>query len=390
MLKPIRLPEPKFTSPLVISIWELEKLRYDGFEATTPPWLFFDLKQIMHLLESVLSVRIEGNRTTLYSAVEDVIEGQKPTSDEQVIEWRNVQKAIEFIEQNAKQRKIDRAFLSELHKIVVADLSPSNEGSRSPGVFRRGKVKIDKSAYSPPDPVQVTELMDELFEFIDSEIAGNQDLLVTAIAHHRFEAIHPFDNGNGRTGRLLTYAMLTKQRFIDTDGLRLLNPSAIFGVDRRHYFQMLSSADTGTDDGLLGWCEYVVNGIKAEVSRIDKLMDFEFVKRLILGPSIKNATEKGILSKKEKGILEIAIEKERYFQAGDVMHLYGASQSARTMTSRALKKMRDQNLILALPNKKQQYVPRFFNNLLLRGVMQQLNEQKVLPLSFSASDLDKE
>src|SRR3989344_1518313 len=124
-MQKIYVPEPKFKSELAASIFELEKLRYGGFNPTTPHWLFFDLKQIMQLLESVLSVRIEGNRTTLYNAVEDVIEGQKPTSDEQVIEWRNVQKAIDFIEQNAHQTEVNRAFLSELHKIVVRDLSPS-------------------------------------------------------------------------------------------------------------------------------------------------------------------------------------------------------------------------------------------------------------------------
>lgn len=388
MLKPIKLPQPTWDSDLAHSIHELERLRYGGFNATTPPWLFFDLKQIMQLLESVLSVRIEGNRTTLYNAVEDVIDGQKPTSDEQTVEWRNVQKAILFIEQNVRDSKLNRAFLSELHKIVVTDLSPSKEGSRAPGKYRSGDVKIQLSNYIPPTPTQVPALMDELFQFIQEKRHDSQDLLVTATSHHRFEAIHPFDNGNGRTGRLFTYAMLTKQGYIDTDGSRLLNPSSIFGIERQRYFNMLSKADSGTEKGLLTWSSYLVKGIRTEVSRIDKLMDLSFVKRNILEPAIKNAADKGILNEKEESVLRIAIEKDNYFQAKDVMQLYGADQSARTMTSRLLHKMKEQKLISVLPGKKQQYVPRFFNNALLRGVMQQLQEQKILPLPFSVTMSD--
>lgn len=382
----LMIPEPKFKSELVSSIVQLERLKYGGFVSTTPPWLFFDIKQIMQVVESVLSVRIEGNRTTLYNAVEDVIEGQKPTSDEQIIEWRNVQKAIEFIEQNVRKAPIDRAFLSELHKIVVSGLSPSKEGSRSPGQYRKGNVSILKSKYIPPEHTQVPVIMEELINFIQKERPGHEDLLVTAVVHHRFEMIHPFDNGNGRTGRLLTYAMLTKQGFIDDEGLRLLNPSAIFGIDRDKYFNMLSIADKGTQSGLLKWCEYVVEGIKSEIERIDKLMDFKFVKTCILEPAINNAREKGIINEKEEEILKIAIEKEDYFQAGDVVQLYGADQSARSMTSRVLRKMKSQNLVSVLPGKKQQYVPRFFNNYLLRGVIQQLDEQKILPINFGPGE----
>lgn len=57
---------PDFTSPLMDVMLELNHLRRFRLEGTTPPWLFFQLKAIFHLLESIGSARIEGNRTTRF------------------------------------------------------------------------------------------------------------------------------------------------------------------------------------------------------------------------------------------------------------------------------------------------------------------------------------
>jgi Fic family protein len=258
-MKPITLPHPDFKSHLTQLIFDLEHLRDLDLNGTTPPWLFFDLKDIMHQLESLTSARIEGNRTTIMSVVENVIEGSKPTHDESLVELRNIQKAIRFIEDNVSDAKIDRAFICELQKIVVKDLT--GDGSRYSGVYRPGEVEITNSKHTPPSHLLVPGLMDELIDFINNPIEPQYDLIKTAIAHHRFTAIHPFDNGNGRTVRLLTYSMLTKQRFIDNQGFRLLNPSAVFCMDRQKYYNMLALADKGGDGNILAWCEYVLEGI---------------------------------------------------------------------------------------------------------------------------------
>ena len=70
--------------------------------------------------------------------------------------------------------------------------------------------------------------MQDLCSYIESKSENKTDIIKIAIAHHRLAAIHPFDNGNGRTARLLTYAMLVKLRFIDKTKRTILNPSAIF------------------------------------------------------------------------------------------------------------------------------------------------------------------
>ena len=370
---------PRFNSELTTVLFDLERLRYQDIEGTTPPWLFFDLKEIMHLLESIASARIEGNRTTLVGAANDIIENQKETKNESIMELRNIRKGIEFIEESLKDNiEISESFIRELHKIVVSDLK--EDGSKTPGKFRTANVEISKSKHTPPEHSAVAGLMQELVEYINSPQDGKFDILKTAISHHRFTAIHPFDNGNGRTARLLTYAMLAKQKFIDDYGTRLLNPASIFCIDRHEYFHQLSNADKGTSSGTEQWCLYVAKGIQQEVRRVSKLLDKKFAVANLITPALKKANANKFINDDEYAILKVAMEKD-IFQAQDVRHLFGTSASASVQTSRVLASMKKKNLIMPLPKFQKKYVMRFANNYLLRDVLDQMSKNNLLPIT---------
>lgn len=75
-------------------------------------------------------------------------------------------------------------------------------------------------------------------------------------------AIHPFSNGNGRTGRLVTYFMLLRLGF-QVNG-QVLNPTAVLCVNRDRYYTELGNADEGHDGGLLSWCSFFAAGIRDE------------------------------------------------------------------------------------------------------------------------------
>ena len=266
-MKPITTVNPAYDSKLTSVLFELERLRYQDLEMTTAPWLFFDLKEIMHLLESIASARIEGNRTTLVSAANDVIENQKSTKNEAIKEIRNIREGIRFIEDTiTPDTTITLGHIRELHKIAVKGLK--DDGSKTPGRFREEEVKIQNSNHTPPIHNDVPRLMQELADYINEKSEAKFDILKTAVAHHRFTAIHPFDNGNGRTARLLTYAMLAKQKFVDDYGMRILNPSSIFCIDRQEYYNKLAKADGGSKSGIESWCLYVAQGIQDEVNSI--------------------------------------------------------------------------------------------------------------------------
>ena len=71
----LTLLNPAFDSPLVDVLTELEHLRRLQLQGTTPAPIFFQLKDIFHMLESLGSARIEGNHTTLADYVESKLEG---------------------------------------------------------------------------------------------------------------------------------------------------------------------------------------------------------------------------------------------------------------------------------------------------------------------------
>lgn len=230
----LHLIDPPFGSKLNTLVLELDYLRKKRLGGTTHPLIFFQLKGIFHLLESIGSARIEGNRTTLVEYIERKIEGSK-AKNERFSEIENNEKALDFIENNIERHKIDRAFLSEVHKIVVNGLTPppKGEGSEYPGGYRKINIAIAQSSLTPPDVSQVLSYMEELFNLINEVHPPQYDLLKVAFAHHRFAWIHPFDNGNGRVVRLLTYAMLIKYGFKVHIGGRIINPTAVFCSDRK-------------------------------------------------------------------------------------------------------------------------------------------------------------
>lgn len=103
------------------------------------------------------------------------------------------------------------------------------------------------------------------------------DLIKVALAHHRFGWVHPFSNGNGRVVRLLTYALMIKYGFNVKAGGRVLNPTAVFCSDREKYYEMLTLADAGSPAHLERWCVYVLQGVLAELQKVDRLTRCEYL-----------------------------------------------------------------------------------------------------------------
>ena len=287
-----------------------------------------------------------------------------------------------FIDENINDIEINRVFLSELHKKVVSNLT--NEGSKYPGEYRKVNVQIKGADHTPPDYLQVEGYMGEFFDFINQKDDFKYDLLKTAITHHRFAWIHPFDNGNGHTVRLLTYAMLVKQGFHVGKGERIINPTAVFCSDREKYNNSLAEADKGTEEGMLYWCEYVLSGLKNEIEKVDRLRSYEYLSKEILIPAANLSLDRKAITETEANILKVAIN-EIYFQSSDIKHiLKGQIPSAR---SRFLKQMRVKKLIESENPNSRKYTINFKNSYLLRGIMKILDEKGFLPIKNETKEL---
>lgn len=159
---------------------------------------------------------------------------------------------------------------------VQEEVEQNNAGLRKvPGTVLKNQT-TGAVVYEPPqDAVLIQKLMAELVDFIH---AGSQQgdeldpLLRMAIAHHQFESIHPFYDGNGRTGRILNLLILQREGLLD---LPVLYLSRYITSSKAQYYQLLQSTrDTGD---WVDWCVYMVKGVamtaKSEVKLVKALRD---------------------------------------------------------------------------------------------------------------------
>jgi len=375
----LKIVDPPYGSKLTDLVIELDYLRKKPLGGTTHPSIFFQLKSIFHTLESIGSARIEGNRTTIADFIETKI-SDPHIKDEKILEIKNGENSLIYIDEYIEKQKgdLNRIFLSNLHKGVVDKLTPppQGEGSNYPGEYRKKQIHIAGSNLLPPDYLQVPSYMDELLEFINKKDLPKYDLLKTAIAHHRFTWIHPFDNGNGRTVRLFTYAMLVKLGFNIHIG-RIINPTAVFCNNRNEYYEKLSKADTGRDENILEWCEYVLSGLKIEIEKIDRLLDYKYLSSNILLPSVAFALERKLINNDEAKILKIAVKKQ-VFEASDIRVEFPDKIPAEI--SRMIRRLKERKMIDTETNQKRKYVLCFANNYLLRGIIDMLDKNGFLPL----------
>ncbi len=373
----IKYPEFAFDSDLTRAVIELERERANLNTGTTPREVYGQLKDLFQLLTSIMSARIEGNRTSILDAVSGAANRTKKTSsselDDGVEEILNIQRAIDFIESHVGSSPIDHLFVRELHRIVVAGLR--REGDRTPGAYRLGEVSIGKSSHQPPWPADVPDFMSSLFEFIAEEKEPQMQLLQTAIAHHRFLWIHPFGNGNGRTARLLTYAMLVNQGFTSTSDYRAVNPTAVFGSDRQGYYDNLEAADSLSNEAMVAWCTYVLSGLNADLKKLGQLSDHGFVTDELLIPAIGRLLAAGGLTAREAAALDITAKKT-IVKAGDLADALPGSASTR---SQAIKRLVDRGLLRPTSVGARTYQLLFTPNDLTVHLVTRLNVVGLLP-----------
>lgn len=373
------LPNPSFDSPLVDVITELEHLRRLELRGTTPAPVFFQLKAIFHMLESLGSARIEGNHTTLADYVESKLENAQQAPTDQLREMENIEAAMAYIEEQIHTGdEITELFIRELHAIAVKELV--REGDDTPGAYRQKPVQIAQSEHLPPEFILVTQYMQELVTFINKDHAPKYDLIKIALAHHRFGWIHPFGNGNGRVVRLLTYALLIKYGFNVKTGGRVLNPTAVFCNDRDAYYAMLARADLGTQADLEVWCVYVLRGILDELKKVDRLADFDYLNDQILAPALRYARERQLITAMEEDILHIAARTGITKSIDLISAMPEMSQAQRTYQ---IKKLVERKMLLPVKEGGRQYTIGFSNNYLMRGVVQSLAVQGFVPQALN-------
>lgn len=376
----LKLLNPAFDSPLVDVVTELEHLRRLRLEGTTPAPVFFQLKAIFHMLESLGSARIEGNHTTLADYVESRLGEQPATLDDQLREMANIEEAMTFIEAHcAPGQEITEHFVRELHALAVHALQ--REGDVTPGAYRTGAVQISQSAHLPPDALLVPQYMSELVAFINRADPPKYDLIKVALAHHRFAWTHPFGNGNGRVVRLLTYTLLIKYGFNVNAGGRVLNPTAVFCNDRDRYYAMLAQADSDAPDGREAWCVYVLDGMLDELRKVSRLADGNYLINRILTPALHYARERELVTQQEEQVL-LSTARAGVAKANDLKDaMPGLNDAQRTYQ---IRKLVERHMLAPTHEGARQYTVGFSNSYLIRGVIRALSAEGFISDALNA------
>lgn len=205
------------------------------------------------------STAIEGNPLTLEQvrALEEGRELISPSarSKREVV---NYFAGLRYVEKNANKKKIGHAEILELHRILAGDVMDQGEA----GKYRMINVRV--GPYRPPPPDAVSGLMFELLEWWNKEAKKLSPVLSSAILHYRFEAIHPFADGNGRTGRALALWELYRRGF---DTHHIFSVDEYYWEDRPAYYAALQNVREAGED-MSAWLEYCAAGLRQTLERV--------------------------------------------------------------------------------------------------------------------------
>ena len=187
------------------------------------------------LKDATASAQIEGARATTIDALEADVDLQNGGTD--------VQDILDCVEayKRGKARMaslpVSLLLIREVHQRLMSD--PRYGSNIYPGEFRKLQVRVG-NFYPPP----AHSLSDALGDFDGFLQTGNNiaPLIHIGLAHAHFETIHPFVDGNGRTGRVLIALMLRQKRLLDNTVLPL---SSLFMRYRQLYYQKLSDYHNG-------------------------------------------------------------------------------------------------------------------------------------------------
>ena len=225
------------------------------------------------------STAIEGNPLTL-EQVKALEEGRDvPAATEHTRrEVLNYFAGLRYIEKRVGKEKIDHDEILELHRIVAGDVMDQGV----PGRYRNIRVRV--GPHSPPPPEDISGLMFALLEWWNKESATLSPVLSSAILHYRFEDIHPFADGNGRTGRALALWELYRRGF---DTHHIFSVDEFYWEDRTRYYEALQAV-RHQGDNLTSWLEYTTEGLLLALdrawTRIQKLTAQSAGQKLILRP----------------------------------------------------------------------------------------------------------
>lgn len=218
--------------------------------------------------EAVLSSQIEGTQSSLSDLL--LYENSEIVSvpNQDVVEVSNYVAAIVHgLKRIQEGLPLSLRLIREMHKVL---LSNGRGSSKQPGEFRRsqnwiGGTRPGNAKFVPPPPEKLMDLLGAMEKFLHDETVKLPTLIKAALAHHQFETIHPFLDGNGRLGRLLITFILCAEGIMREP---LLYLSLYFKTHRQSYYDHLQLVRETGD-----WEEWITFFLKGVIETANQAIE---------------------------------------------------------------------------------------------------------------------
>jgi Fic family protein len=245
--------------------------KLDGITKLLPDADFF-LKMYLRK-DAASSSQIEGTQATMIDAIEASakINANIPKDVDDILHYI---KALNYGMKRMKEDgfPVSLRFVRELHKELMDQARVTHFSD--PGEFRKtqnwiGGTRPDNARFVPPPVPAMHKALDDLEHFMHAD-DSTLTLMKAALVHAQFETIHPFLDGNGRTGRMLVTFYLWKEGFLEKPVLFL---SSFFKKHQQLYYDKLFGYQT---KGMVSeWVDFFLDGIieiaHEAISIVDKI-----------------------------------------------------------------------------------------------------------------------
>ncbi len=286
--------------------------KLDGITRLLPDKNFFLLMFVKK--DAAYSSQIEGTKATLQDAVAAPVTEEKSRLHPDVDDITHYVEAVNYGIERTKTLPISLRLIKEIHEKLMTGARSTQHAY--PGEFRRsqnwigGKTPMDAS-FVPPAPSDMHKSLDDLEKFIHAK-DEYPSLVKAGLVHAQFETIHPFTDGNGRTGRMLIAMYIHHAKLLE---LPVLYLSSYFKKHQKLYYQKLQ-AYHDEDADIDGWLGFFLEGV-AEIAsssieactEITALRDRDFAKMQKLGKKSAASTleiVRKLFSQPIVGVSEIA------------------------------------------------------------------------------------
>ena len=233
--------------------------RYDGLlESLVNPDI---LLSPLVMKESELSSRIEGTIATANEVYQQQA-GEKfaPEKDADIHEILNYRSTLSFAGSEIKETPFSLHLLRQMHANLMQGVRGQD---KNPGKFRNSQnwigprgCTLEQATYVPPSPLLINDLLEKFVEYANIDNDSLDPIVQAAFIHAQFELIHPFDDGNGRIGRMLIPLFLVRRGSIVSPSLYL---SGYLERNRDAYYQHLENI-SGKGDWF-GWINFFLDAV---------------------------------------------------------------------------------------------------------------------------------